>query len=175
MEKQTAKYQFYQILFWCIRMLSLYCQKATRNTNIVCCAVPCVTSIECLNVIKCRLHIDWNVKWKVWRFLHILIGIFRNSFCTSLHCFVQFVYFNFWDNECFVCVLCENDWKYVCECWFGIVLLTLNVELIVVSQSMAVVWLVLVAMLHCSLLLCRDVKSFAAAQLCLDVVSGIAL
>lgn len=54
--------------------------------------------------------------------------------------------------------------------WFGIVLLTLNVELIMVSQSMAGVWLVLVTMLHCSLLLCRDVESFVAAQHGLGVV-----
>lgn len=59
--------------------------------------------------------------------------------------------------------------------WFGIVLLTLNVELIMVSQSMAGVWLVLVAVLHCSLLLCRDVKSFVAAQHGLGVVSDIVL
>lgn len=73
----------------------------------------------------------------------------------------------------FVCVsIMEKVCVYV---WFGIVLLTLNVELIMVSQSMAGVWLVLVTMLHYSLLLCRDVESFVAAQHGLGAVLDIVL
>lgn len=53
--------------------------------------------------------------------------------------------------------------------------LTLNVELIMESRSMVEVLLVLVKALHCSPLLCRDVKNSAADRYGLDVASDIVL
>lgn len=140
-----------------------------------------------LNVLKCRLHIYWNVKWKVLALFAYYDWYFSNR---MLNCFSVLFFLFFWHVVRFVDILIlffrwmegnDYDWKckYVCVFFFYlfhcIVVLTLNVELIMVSRSMAGVWLVLVKVLHYSLLLYRDVKSFDAVQHGLDVALDIVL